>query len=154
MAESRFIYVAYIRAPAEKVWEALINPDFTRKYWSGVRVESTWRKGADWRLVAPDGRAADTGKVVEFDPPRRLVVTWQNHLSKEMEAEGHSTAAFDLEPHKPGETRLTVTHTMPQEASKLIEAVSTGWPGVISNLKSLLETGSALQDADKWPEGV
>ena len=154
MADSRFVYVAYIRAPAARVWDALIKPEFTRQYWSGTHQESSWQKGGTWKIVTPDGRAADTGEVVEFDPPRRLAVTWQNHLFAEMEAEGHSKVAFDLEEAKPGETKLTVTHEMARDASKLIEAVSTGWPGVISNLKSFLETGAALQDADKWPAGV
>lgn len=154
MTESRFVYIAYIRAPADKVFDALIKPEFTRKYWVGTHQESSWKVGAPWKMITPDGRAADTGEIVEFDPPRRLVVTWENHLSPEMEAEGYSTAAFDLVSEKPGETKLTVTHTMAREGSKLIEAVSTGWPAVISNLKSLLETGSALAGADQWPEGV
>ena len=60
MADSRFVYVAYIRAPAAKVWEALIKPEFTRQYWSGTHQESSWQKGASWKIIAPDGRAADT----------------------------------------------------------------------------------------------
>lgn len=70
----RFVYVTYIRTSPEKLWDALIKPEFTRQYWFGSTQDSTWEKGATWELRAPDGRLTDSGTVVEIDRPRRLVL--------------------------------------------------------------------------------
>ena len=151
MSNSRFVYVTYIRTTPYKLWDALTQPDFTRLYWAETYQESTWEKGASWRILAPGGRVADTGEVLEIDRPRRLVVSWRNELSDEMRQEGHSRATFELEPT--GETvKLTVTHEIDRPKSKLIEAVSTGWPAILSSLKSFLETGAPLEQTRRWPE--
>ena len=84
MAESRFVYVTYIRTTAEKLWQALIDPEFTRKYWVETWQECEWKTGASWQLKAPDGRVADSGEILEIDPPRRLVLKWQNQFVPEM----------------------------------------------------------------------
>jgi uncharacterized protein YndB with AHSA1/START domain len=142
----KFLYVTYIRTTPEKLWDALTKPEFTRAYWFGVSAESSWEPGASWRLVFADGRVGDTGEVVEVDRPRRIVLKWRNEFKPELKAEGYSRATFELEPA--GDTvKLTVTHEMERKGSKLIEAVSTGWPSVLSSLKSLLETGKALERA-------
>jgi uncharacterized protein YndB with AHSA1/START domain len=139
----KFVYVTYIRTTPEKLWEALLQPDFTRAYWFGVWQECSWQVGAPWRLMLPDGQVGDTGEVVEFDPPRRLVLSWRNEFKAELKAEGYSRATFVLEPQD--ETvKLTVTHEIDRDGSSLIAAVSNGWPAVLSSLKSLLETGKAL----------
>jgi uncharacterized protein YndB with AHSA1/START domain len=102
--------------------------------------------------VHPDGRITDIGEIVEADPPRRLVIRWRHQDKPELRAEGESLCAIDLEPSGTA-IRLTITHTIEREPSKLIDAVSGGWPKVISNLKSLLETGSvALQEP--YPSAV
>ena len=143
MAESRFLYLTYIRAPAQKVFDALIDPEQNRQFWSGYHQESSWKVGEDFAIVSGDGKAWDTGKVLAFDPPRHFSVTWNHQHDAAMKAEGESTCSFDLETL--GEmTKLTVTHVMPVAESKLIGAVSTGWPMIMSSLKSLLETGKAL----------
>ena len=72
MAESRFVYVTYIRTTPEKLWRALLDPEFTRRYWCETRQESDWKPGASWRNMAPDGRVADAGEVVEIEPHKRL----------------------------------------------------------------------------------
>jgi uncharacterized protein YndB with AHSA1/START domain len=144
MAESRFLYLTYIRAPAQKVWDALTDPEQNKLFWSGYHQESSWKVGAAFAIIGPEGKAWDAGKVLAFDPPRRFSVTW-NHLHDEaMKAEGDSTCSFDLEAMNPELTKLTVTHTIAVAESKLIGAVSTGWPMIMSSLKSLLETGKAL----------
>jgi uncharacterized protein YndB with AHSA1/START domain len=153
MAESEFVYVTYIRTTPEKLWRALTEPEFTRKFWVGTVQESDWKPGATWKIVVPDGRVADTGEIVEIDPPRKLVLTWQNHLFPEMTAEGFSRLTYELEA-KGGTVKLTVTHTMDKKDSKLIKGVSTGWPNVLASLKSLLETGESLEGTDRWPEGI
>jgi len=139
----RFVYVTYIRTTPEKLWDALLQPEFTRQYWSGVRAECEWKQGSPWKLLFPDGRVADTGEVLEIDPPRRLVLKWQNEFMPEMKEEGYSRCTMELESQ--GEVvKLTITHEIDKTRSKFIQAVSGGWPSILSSLKSLLETGEAL----------
>jgi uncharacterized protein YndB with AHSA1/START domain len=153
MADSRFVYVTYIRTTPEKLWQALIDPDFTRRYWCETWQECEWKAGASWRAFAPDGRVADSGEVLECEPHKRLVLTWRNELFAEMRAEGHSRLTYELE--LVGESvKLTLTHEMDKPDSKLIEAVSDGWPHILASLKSLLETGESLMETRRWPEGV
>jgi len=153
MSHDRFFYVTYIRTTASKLWEALIQPEFTRQYWSEVVQESDWTVGSDWKLMIRDGRVGDSGKVLEFDPPRRLSVSWRNEFVPGLREEGYSRCTFELETH--GElVRLTLTHEIDRADSKLIAGVSTGWPMILSSLKSLLETGDAFDATKKWPEGV
>jgi uncharacterized protein YndB with AHSA1/START domain len=143
---SHFVYVTFIRATPAKVWEALTDPQFIRQYWFGVAIECGWKKGAPWKMVLPDGRTSDVGEILEIDPPRRMVIRWQNEWKPELKAEGPSRCTIELEPTS-GAVQLTITHEIERPESKLITAVSGGWPKVISNLKSLLETGSTvLQD--------
>jgi uncharacterized protein YndB with AHSA1/START domain len=149
----RFVYVTYIRTTREKLWEALTKPEFTRQYWAGTWQESEWQEGASWRIMIPDGRVGDSGKILEIDPPRRLVLSWRNEFVPEMRAEGYSRATFELE--QQGEAvKLTLTHEIDKKGSKLIEAVSGGWPMILASIKSLLETGESLVETRKWPEGV
>jgi len=96
---------------------------------------------------------ADAGEVVEIDPPRKLVLTWQNHLFPEITAEGFSRMTYELEA-KGGTVKLTVTHTIEKSDSKLIKAVGNGWPHILASLKSLLETGESLEGTNRWPEGL
>jgi uncharacterized protein YndB with AHSA1/START domain len=152
MNGDRFVYVIYIQASPEKIWEALTKPEFTRQYWAGVWHDSTWAKGASWRLMIPDGRVGDAGEVVEIDRPKKLVLKWRNEFLPELKAEGFSRCTFELVPE--GSTvKLTVTHEIDTPKSKLIDAVSQGWPGILSHMKTLLETGQAPEGTDKWPEG-
>jgi hypothetical protein len=99
----------------------------------GIRVEE----------CVPHGQILDAGEIVEAEPPRRLVIRWQNQFKPELKAEGESLCTIELEPSGTA-VKLSITHTIEREPSKFIEAVSGGWPKVISNLKSLLETGSAV----------
>ncbi len=142
-AQSTFVYVTYIRTSAEKLWSALFKPEFTRQYWYGMEMVCDWKVGASWQLRFADGRIADTGEVVEIEPPRRLVLRWQNEFRSELKAEGPSRCIFELEPN--GEiVKLTITHSCPRANSQLIGAVAGGWPKILSNLKSLLETGKPM----------
>jgi uncharacterized protein YndB with AHSA1/START domain len=142
-AQSTFVYVTYIRTSAEKLWSALTKPEFARQYWFGMHMESDWKPGATWKLIFTDGRIADTGEVLEVEPPRRLVVNWRNEFRPELKAEGPATCAFELEPN--GEVvKLTITHSSVKANSKVIVAVAGGWPKILSNLKSFLETGKPI----------
>ena len=146
MARSTFVYVAYIRTTPEKLWSALTDAEFMKQYWFGMRGESEWKAGSPWKLVAGNGDVWDAGAIVEADPPRRMVIRWQHQNKPELKAEGDSRCTMELESSGPA-VKLSITHTIERERSKLIEAVSGGWPKIMSNLKSLLETGSiALQE--------
>ena len=144
MAESRFLYLTYIRAPAQTVWDALTDPEQNKVFWSGYHQESSWAVGADFSIVGPEGQAWATGKVLAFEPPKRLSVTWNHQHDATMRAEGESVCSFELEALSETLTKLTVTHAIPVADSKLIGAVSGGWPMILSSLKSLLETGRPL----------
>ncbi|MBV8564691.1 MAG: SRPBCC family protein [Methylobacteriaceae bacterium] len=140
---SSFVYVTYIRTTPERLWSALTSPDFVQQYWLGVRPEAEWKTGGAWKLVLPDGRVGDTGEIVAFEPTKRLAIRWRNEFMPELKAEGWSLCTMEVEPV--GEAvKLTVTHAMEREGTKFIGAVSAGWPQVLSNLKSLLETGSVV----------
>jgi uncharacterized protein YndB with AHSA1/START domain len=121
----------------------LTKAEFTRAYWHGVWADCEWKPGSSWRLMYPDGRVADTGEVVEVDRPRRLVLKWRNEFKPELKAEGYSRATFELARIE-DMVKLTVTHEIDRTGSKLIQAVSGGWPIILSSLKSLIETGKAL----------
>ena len=151
MARSTFVYVSYIRTTPEKLWSALTDVEFMQQYWFGMHCESQWTAGSSWKMVSGEGEIFDAGEIVEAEPPRRLVIRWQNQRRPELEAEGYSLCTIELEPTGTA-VKLSITHTIEREPSKLIEAVSGGWPKVVSNLKSLLETGAiALQDP--YPTG-
>jgi uncharacterized protein YndB with AHSA1/START domain len=140
---SRFVYVTYIRTTLDRLWSALTSAEFARQYWLGVSVDADWKVGGFWKLTYPDGRTTDTGEIAEFEPPKRLAIRWRHELRPELKAEGWSLCTMDLEPSGDA-VKLTVTHTIEREDSKFIVAVSGGWPQILSNLKSLLETGAAV----------
>jgi uncharacterized protein YndB with AHSA1/START domain len=148
---NKFFYVTYIRATPEKVWEAITMPEFTRQYWFGMHQECDWKEGSAWKLVFADGRVADIGAVLEIEPPKRLVLRWHHELRPEMKHEGDTQCTFTIE--QEGElVKLTVSHEA-ERAPKTIEAVSGGWPLVLSSLKSLLETGKGLPRTDSPRKG-
>ena len=141
--KSSFVYVTYISTSPERLWSALTSPEFAQHYWRGARPEADWKAGGSWKLVLPDGQVADTGEIVAFEPEKRLVIRWRNEWKPELKAEGWSLCTMEIEPVD-GAVKLTVTHSIEREGSKLIDAVSGGWPQILSNLKSLLETGSVV----------
>lgn len=153
MADSRFVYVTYVRTTPEKLWQALLDREFTRRYWCETWQESEWKPGSSWRIMTPDGRVADTGVILEIDPPRRLVLSWRNELFPDVHAEGHSRLTYQLE-QQGDSVKLTLTQEIDKPDSKLIEATSGGWPMILASLKSLLETGESLEATRRWPKGI
>jgi uncharacterized protein YndB with AHSA1/START domain len=131
-----FVYVTYIQSTPEKVWHALTDADLTAEYWGHSNV-SDWQTGSTWEHRRTDGSGISdvVGTILETVPPKRLVMTF-----------GEPTqVTFEIEPY--GEiVRLTVTHENLADQAEYI-AVSTGWPAVLANLKSLLETGHVLPQA-------
>ena len=100
--------------------------------------------------MAPDGMLTDSGEVLEIEPPRRPVLKWRNEFRPELKAEGYSRLTYQLEPEGKS-VKLTVIHEIEKEDSKLIQAVSSGWPHILAGLKSLLETGESLEETREWP---
>ncbi|MGR7028010.1 ArsR/SmtB family transcription factor [Geodermatophilus sp. URMC 62] len=140
-----YVYVTYVRADAEQVWQALTDADLTARYWGHANV-SDWQPGSRWEHRRTDGSgAADAGgRVLESDPPRRLVMTF-GAADGDRPPGGDSVVTFLLE-EQGGIVRLTVTHENLADATALRE-ISHGWPAVLANLKSLLETGEVLPQA-------
>lgn len=141
MTSYEFVYVTYIRTTPEKLWSAFTDVECIKQYWFGMHCECDWKTGASWKLLFEDGRVADAGEIIEIEPPKHLVLKWRNEWNPEMKAEGYTRCTFDLQ-NMTGAVKLTVTHSIERDQSKFIEAVSIGWPQVLSNLKSLLETGT------------
>lgn len=145
MTNSSFMYVSYIRAPKQKVWDALTKPEFQKIYWFGGHQESDWKKGSSWKMFMPQHGLTDSGEILESDPPNRVVIKWRNEFMPELKAEGYSRCVMELVQEN-DLTKLTITHTIEKEGAKLIHAVSGGWPRILSSLKTYLETGSAHGD--------
>ena len=143
---STFVYETYIRTTPEKVWSALTDAEIMKQYWFGVQCESQWTAGSSWKLVYPDGHVSDSGKIVEAEPARRLVIRWQHQVKPELKAEGGSFCTMELGSSGPA-VKFSLAHTIERGPSKFIAAVSGAWPMVISNLKSLLETGAIVLEA-------
>jgi uncharacterized protein YndB with AHSA1/START domain len=152
MARSTFVYVTYISTTPEKLWSALTDAEYMKQYWFGMRCESQWKPGSSWQLVSGEGEVLDAGEIIEAEPPRRLVIRWKHQKRPELKQEGESLCTMELEPIDSA-VKLSITHSMEREPSKLIGAVSGGWPKILSNLKSLLETGSTVLH-DPYPAAV
>jgi len=151
MTRPDFVYVTYIATTAEKVWQAITDPEIARQYWAGSSEGpahanvSDWKVGSQWEhRRADDTHSVDVvGNVVETDPPRRLVLTWARPKDAG-DASKHSRVSFDIEAQGDGLIRLTVTHEDLASDAPMLAGISSGWPKVLSNLKTLLETGRAL----------
>jgi uncharacterized protein YndB with AHSA1/START domain len=142
MSKPEFVYVIYIASTPEKIFEALTDEKMSEQYWVGNRVVSDWKIGAPFALKLKRDDKEVTGKVLEFDPPRRLAYSFHAaHVG--MENEPPSRVTFELEPQR-DQVKLTVVHDNFEPGSKAFESVSRGWPLVLSSLKSYLETGKVL----------
>jgi uncharacterized protein YndB with AHSA1/START domain len=133
-----FVYTTYIRTTPEKVWAGITNPEFTRQYWAHDNV-SDWKVGSTWQHVTSEGQVRVVGKVIESNPPNRLVLSWAapDDLTDE------SRVTFEIETIQ-DMVRLNIIHGNFKAGSTMAAAVSKGWPLVLSSMKSLLETGKAI----------
>lgn len=135
-----YLYVTYIRASAEQVWKALTDADITAQYWDHANV-SDWQPGSTWEHRRNGTGGVDiVGKVLEVDYPTRLVVTFET--PGEVLPDGPSVVTYLIESDN-DIVKLTVTHeNIPNP--DFFTGISNGWPAVLANLKSLLETGGPL----------
>ena len=138
----QFVYVTYIHATADKVWQALTDGDFTQRYWGGLRITSDWNVGASVQLMNRDGMAGAVGEVIEADFPSRLSYTFHMQVSEATRADPPSRVTFELQPLEVV-TKLTLTHDH-VAAGETFSNTSNGWPALMSSMKSLIETGEPL----------
>jgi uncharacterized protein YndB with AHSA1/START domain len=141
----KFVYVVYIAATPEKVWQALTEPGITEKYWFGFRVAANGKVGEHMIAHDPAGREVHRDVILESDPSRRLSYAWRP-LYDEFRHERPSRVTIEIMPLQ-DQVRLTVTHDDFDDGSVVLEKISNGWPAVLSSLKSYLETGRGLPAA-------
>jgi uncharacterized protein YndB with AHSA1/START domain len=142
MSKPEFVYVTYIETTPEKLFQALTDSAFSRKYWFGTEVRSDWTVGAPFALVMGD-TVTDTGTVLEYDPPKRLSYSFHHEIREAARKEKPSRVTFELEPF--GRlVKLTLTHDGFAPDTVVIGDISKGWPAILASLKSLLEKGEAL----------
>ena len=162
------VYRVYIKAAPQAIWDAITKPEWTDRYGYGGRAEFDLRPGGAYRGLASEAmrsmgapEVAVDGEVVEADPPHRLVQTFRMLLDPEAAAEGFTRLTWEIHEGKGGVTRLTVTHDL-DGAPKVAALVSGqleelgaggGWSWVLSGLKTLLETGVALDPVDALNQG-
>src|SRR5215475_14298877 len=137
-----FVYVIYIAATAEQVFQALTDADISERYWVGNRLQSNWKVGSPFALKLKRQDGDITGTVLEVDPPRRLAYTFHSHHDG-LEKEGPSRVTFELEAYR-DQVKLTVTHDEFPAGSEVFGHISRGWPHVLSSLKSFLESGHGM----------
>ena len=152
------VYEVYIKASAQKVWDAITDPEWTQKYAYQARQEFDLRSGGGFKVLAtPEMREFGSpeviidGEVIEADPPRKLVHTWHAHFSEELGNEPATRITYEIAEESPGFTRLTLVHELegaPLHAemvgSKWTEGAGGGWSWILSDLKSFIETGKTL----------
>jgi uncharacterized protein YndB with AHSA1/START domain/DNA-binding transcriptional ArsR family regulator len=157
IGETAFAYVTYIRTTPEQLWQALTHPSFTLRYW-GIGLQSDWKVGSPILLQwGPGQEFRDIGQVVlESDPYRHLSYRWHNYQSEHAELFGWSEeqfaelikeplskVSFDIEPFG-GSVKLTLIHDDFVPDSEMLKGTRDGWPVILSNLKTLLETDETL----------
>lgn len=133
-----FVYVIWIQAPAQQVWDALKNAELTKQYWGVHKNVSDWKVGSQWKHVDYDdeSKVAVTGEILVHEPPRKLVFTWISRRSDP----SPTVVTFQLD-EQFGSTKLTLTHAgLADTRGPVVE----GWSAILSSLKSLLETGKPL----------
>jgi uncharacterized protein YndB with AHSA1/START domain len=163
------VHQVYIRATPEAIWDAITKPEWTERYGYGGLADYDLRPGGSAKSLASqamkDAGAAKgwpvpdeivDGEVIEADPPRRLVQTWKMLMDPELEAEGFTRVTYDIEAKPGGVSKLTVTHELEGKpklqllvSGQMGEMAGGGWPWVLSDLKTLLESGTPMI-AGEW----
>ncbi|TWJ15930.1 uncharacterized protein YndB with AHSA1/START domain [Stackebrandtia albiflava] len=161
VSQTEFVYVTYIATTPETLWRALTDPAFIARYFDGAGPESDWREGSPvrWRMTADDP-AYDWGqRVLVADPPHRLSYTWHNYepemarfhpdwtaeTLERLRTEPISKVTFTIEPAGASAVKLTVVHDGFAPGSAMLASVGGGWPAILSNLKTVVEGGTAMR---------
>jgi uncharacterized protein YndB with AHSA1/START domain len=144
MPAPRHIFQTFIRATPDAIWQAITDPDFTRRYFHRTAIESAFTPGSPVRYVLPDGQDAVVGEIEEVDPPHRLVMTWRVMYDAAATEEPPSRVEWVLVPGDDGVTRVTTIHRDLAMSPVTSAGVGAGWPWILDSMKSLLETGDPL----------
>jgi uncharacterized protein YndB with AHSA1/START domain len=147
------VYVTYIAAAPERVWQALTDPAFSRQYFFGFDVSAEPKPGGRFQLLYPDGRVHVEGKVLEWSPPRKFVCTWVVEGVPGFSELPECIVTYDIE-QAGSAVRLTMTESHSWEVpAAILAGGQAGWPAILSNLKSVLETGQPMSIAMAPPAG-
>jgi len=150
----RTVYVSYIAATPEKVWQALTSAQFTRQYFGGFSIDVEPRAGGAFFLREPDGRVHMSGRVVEWNPPRCFSCTWIIEGMPEFRELPECLVTYDIE-QAGGAVKLTMTEAHSWDVpDAILQGGRTGWPAILSSLKSVLETGKPLDVKLAPPAGM
>lgn len=148
------VYVTYIAASPEAVWQALTNPAFSRQYFFGFAVSVEPEAGGTFRLLYPDGRVHVSGTVMDWSPPRRFACTWIVGGMPGFAELPECVVAYDIDPAGDA-VRLTMTESHSWDIpDSILSGGRQGWPAILSNLKSVLETGKPMAIAMAPPPGL
>ena len=139
-SEKRHIFRIEIEAPAEKVWQAIVDPEMTSQYYFETGFTGDLRPGGAYAYKNGDGEDVLLGKVLEVDPPRRLVTTFSAQWADDIRAEPQSRVTWEIE-QRGRHSVVTVTHDQLDTSPITFDAVSGGWPGILEGMKQLVETG-------------
>jgi uncharacterized protein YndB with AHSA1/START domain len=143
-SEKKHVFQVEIEAPAEKVWDAIINPDQTRQYYYGGAFHADLRPGGSYVFDMEDGSQAIKGQILEVEPPRRLVATFSSQWDDAMRAEPPSRVTWEVE-QRGAMSVVTVVHDQLEDAPVTYERVSSGWSPILTGLKTFVETGKAAE---------
>jgi uncharacterized protein YndB with AHSA1/START domain len=148
------LYVIYIGAQPAAIWKAITEADWTRRYYFGVEVHSEFQRGSRVEWTRQDGQLQAVGEILEVNPPSRLHYTWMYKFDADAGNDPPTRIAWDIKGVSDRTSRLTFLHGDFPTQTKTYRATSTGWPFILSNLKTLLETGEALYvdtpDPSSW----
>ena len=141
------VYQLYIKAMPEQIWDAMTRPEFVRQYFHNCRLDAPLTAGGRWLARSPDlAKVWIDSEITEFDPPRRLRHAWRALYDDELALEQESRVTWEIEPQEGGYSLLTVVHDRLEGAPKTATSVSGGWMFILSGLKTLVETGRALDE--------
>jgi len=147
------VYVIYIASTPEKVWQALTDPAFTRQYFGGFAIDVEPKAGGAFFLRNPDGSVHMSGRVVEWSPPRRFSCTWTVEGMEGFNELPPSLVTYEIE-RSGGSVKLTMTEASDWDVpDEILAGGRSGWPAILSSLKSVLETGKPLDVKTEPPPG-
>jgi uncharacterized protein YndB with AHSA1/START domain len=163
--ETTQIYRIFIKATPQAIWDAITKPEWTQRFGYGLRDEFELRPGGKYRGHATSGMAEVglkgvivDGEVLEADPPHKLVITWRMAVDPRLAAEGFTRLTYEIAEGKGGVSRLSVIHDLagrPGHAAMVAgdkqgPGEGGGWLWILSDLKSLLESGSQMSTGNSW----
>jgi uncharacterized protein YndB with AHSA1/START domain/DNA-binding transcriptional ArsR family regulator len=146
--QPKHVFQILIKTTPERLWQAITEPDMTSRYWYECHIHSDWKEGSNYTLKNDEGITQARGKVLECTPPKRLVVTWEWFVFQKTSGEKSSRITWEIKKRGdlPGVCMLTVTHDQFDGAPNTYRIIESGWPVVLSGLKTLLETGQPLAE--------